>query len=97
MNQLEQSKLVVESVHARLKQQWQLSTELVNLENIEEHLSYRLKSLFQTLPLHSRVNKDIKIINNAFLPVLNYIVSYKPELGLVLQRMIETYNILILD
>ena len=30
------------------------------------------------------------------MPILNYMVCYKSEIGLALQRMIESYNILIL-
>ena len=41
--------------------------------------------------------QDLKVLNGAFIPVLDYTVSYKPELGLCLQRMIESYNLLLLD
>lgn len=49
------------------------------------------------MPLHSIILRDLKLLNAAFLPVLDYNISYKPELGLCLQRMIEAYNLLLLD
>ena len=30
------------------------------------------------------------------MPILNYMVCYKSEIGLALQRMVESYNILLL-
>jgi uncharacterized membrane protein len=33
----------------------------------------------------------------SFLPVCDYLVCFKPEIGLLLQRMVESYNILILE
>lgn len=41
--------------------------------------------------------KDLKVLNQSFLPVLDYTISYKPELGLALQRMVEAYNLLLVD
>lgn len=31
------------------------------------------------------------------LPVLDYMIAFKPELGLLLQRMVEAYNLLFID
>jgi hypothetical protein len=31
------------------------------------------------------------------MPVLDYLVCYKPELGILMQRLIESYNIIFLD
>jgi hypothetical protein len=49
------------------------------------------------MPHHSLVLQNLKLLNKAFLPVLDYNICYKPELGLCLQRMIESYNLVILD
>ena len=35
-------------------------------------------------------------LNRAFVPVLDHLVCFKTELGLCLQRLVESYNILIL-
>jgi len=36
-------------------------------------------------------------LNGAFVPVLDYLTCYKSEIGLCLQRMVESYNLLILQ
>ena len=39
----------------------------------------------------------MKALNLSFLPVLDYLVCYKSEIGLAAQKLIECYNIIILD
>ena len=39
----------------------------------------------------------LKALNGAFVPVLDYLTCYKSEIGLCLQRMVESYNLLILQ
>jgi hypothetical protein len=40
---------------------------------------------------------DLKLLNQAFLPALDVTIAYRPELGLSLQRLVEAYNLLMLD
>lgn len=49
------------------------------------------------MPHHGQIIHDLKLLNSAFLPVLDYNIAFKPELGLTLQRMIEAFNLLMLD
>ena len=51
---------------------------------------------FFNLPGHGNILNELLALNTSFVPILNYMVCYKSEIGLALQRMIESYNILIL-
>jgi hypothetical protein len=62
VGQLQKSKLLIETVHARLKESREL-TELVNLESLERHLPARLRSLFTGMPLHQKCLRDLTILN----------------------------------
>jgi len=35
-------------------------------------------------------------LNACFIPILDYLLLYKSEIGQTLQRMVESYNILIM-
>ena len=47
--------------------------------------------------MHSQNARDFSLLNQAFLPVLDYMIAFKPELGLTLQRLVESYSLLVLD
>jgi hypothetical protein len=32
-----------------------------------------------------------------FVPILQYLTSYKPEVGLMTQKLVEVYNLVLLD
>ena len=40
--------------------------------------------------------QELSKLNSAFIPMLEFLVCYKSEFGLALQRMIESYNLLML-
>ena len=84
VSQLEQSKLIIETVHTKLKTKMlaMQGGDLINLQELENHLPHRLKQIFTGMPLHSSLLKDLKQLNQAFLPILDYTISFKPELGL---------------
>ena len=49
------------------------------------------------MPIHKDILQDLTQMNLSFLPILDYLICYKSELGLSLQRMIENYNMLLLN
>ena len=49
------------------------------------------------MPHHKEILHDLKILNKSFVNVLDYMIAFKPEIGLSLQRMIEAYNMLLID
>jgi len=49
----EKGKIMIETVHARLKSKRHLQGDLVNLQQIDEHLSLKLRQQFNQLPIHS--------------------------------------------
>lgn len=81
---LESSKTTVETIHSRLKSDRQITSELVHLDDIASHLPRRLQPLFSEMPYHKDVLRDVNKLNTAFLPVLDYLVVYKSEMGLIL-------------
>lgn len=40
---------------------------------------------------------SVHSLNRAFVPVLDQLVCYKTEVGTLLQRLVEAYNMIILD
>ena len=48
------------------------------------------------MPHHGAILRDITDLNASFVPVLDFLTCYKSEFGLMLQRMIESYNFLLL-
>jgi hypothetical protein len=48
------------------------------------------------MPHHGPLLRDLQDLNAAFIPVLDFLCCYKTEFGVMLQRMIESYNIILL-
>ena len=94
---LDHSKSLIESVHSRLRSTRNIQSNLLHLDNITAHLQPRLAKTFEAMPHHCDVLEDLTALQRALLPILDYLVCYKPELGLCLQRQIECYNLLALD
>lgn len=94
---LEGCKTVIEFMHARLRNQRRIKSELFRLDDLAVHLKPRLQGLFREMPIHSEVLEDLTQLNNAFLPILDFLVCYKAELGLSLQRLVEAYNLVLLN
>ena len=55
-----------------------------------------MRDKFFNLPGHGRIVHELQALNSSFVPILNYLICYKSEIGLALQRMVESYNILLL-
>jgi hypothetical protein len=94
---LDNSKFLLEQIHAQLKHTRGLQADLVNLSNIEVHLPPKQRELFVGMAHHGPVLRVLQALNQAFLPILEFQIAYKPELGLALQRLVESYNLLMLD
>ena len=73
-----------------------LSNELLNLHALEQHLPAGMRDSFLNLSSHNPLLGYLSTLNASFVPVLDYMISFKSELGLCLQRMIESYNMLML-
>ena len=52
---------------------------------------------FLNLGTHSPLLGYLSTMNANFVPVLDYLICFKSELGLCLQRMIESYNLIIMS
>ena len=55
-----------------------------------------MRENFLNLPVHSPLLGYLSTLNASFVPVLDYMISFKSELGLCLQRMVESYNMLMI-
>ena len=49
------------------------------------------------MPFHKVILAEIKKLNDSFLPILECMVCYRSEIGLMLQRLVESYNMILLD
>ena len=55
-----------------------------------------MRDSFLNLSSHNPLLGYLSTLNASFVPVLDYMISFKSELGLCLQRMVESYNMLML-
>jgi len=51
---------------------------------------------FLNLSTHSPLLGQLSTLNACFVPVLDYLICFKSELGLCLQRMVESYNMILM-
>lgn len=83
-------------IHAQLRYDQAITDELLNLHAIDAHLPQHMREEFLNLPTHSPLLGQLSTLNACFVPILDYLICFKSELGLCLQRMIESYNLIIL-
>jgi hypothetical protein len=84
-------------MHAKLRQKAGLKEQLLHMDDLASHLPPRIQYLFKKLPIHKEILSDLNKLNAAFLPIVDYMVCYKSEIGLCLQQLIESFNILLLN
>ena len=51
---------------------------------------------FLNIESHTPLLGYLSTLNASFIPVLDYLICFKSELGLCLQRMVESYNMLLM-
>lgn len=95
--QLNHAKPIIEQIHSNLRHRRQIQSELLQLDKIQSHLPTKLQHLFLSMPHHKTILADLTTLNKEFLPVLDYLVCFKSELGQLLQRLVESYNMILLD
>ena len=49
------------------------------------------------MPHHKQILHEVTSLNKEFIPILDFCVCFKAELGQLLQKLVESYNLLILD
>lgn len=69
---------------------------MLNLHSLEQHLPTNMREDFLNHASHSPLLGYLSTLNACFVPVLDYLICYKSELGLALQRMVESYNMLLI-
>lgn len=96
MSKIGDAKERIEHVHRQLKQEQGLGNQLINLHALEQHLPCSMRENFLNIDEHTPMLGCLATLNATFVPVLDYLISFKSELGLCLQRMIESYNLILL-
>ena len=86
----------IELVHGALREIQGVKGDLLNLQALETHLPSHMRKDFLQLPHHGSLLGHLAALNANFAPVLDYLICFKSEVGLCLQRMVESYNMLIL-
>ena len=83
-------------IHSQLKIEQGLTDDLLNLHAIDCHFPQHMREEFLNLPTHSPLLGQLSTLNACFVPVLDYLICFKSELGLCLQRMVESYNMILM-
>lgn len=97
MLKLEQSKLLIDQLHLKLKQGRSLGRKQADLTKIEELLPAKLQEIFKDIPQHGQALEHMNLLNKGYLPVCDLLACYKPELGQLLQQLVESYNLCFLE
>ena len=73
-----------------------LENAILDLGAIEKYLPKFFKEKFKKDEEIAGVVKNMNAINVSFVPILDHLVCFKSEIGLCLQRIVESFNILFL-
>ena len=55
-----------------------------------------MRDAFLNIRGHGPLIGHLNTLNACFIPLLDYLILFKSDLGLSLQRMVEAYNIIIM-
>ena len=69
---------------------------MITLHALQNHLPKNIRNDFLKLHGQGPLIGHLNTLNSCFIPILDFLVLFKSDLGLALQRMIEAYNIIIL-
>lgn len=86
----------IEMIHGALRQEMGFQEQLLNLHALEQHLPDNMREAFLNLPTHNPLLGYLSTLNANFVPILDYLICFKSELGLSLQRMVESYNLVMI-
>ena len=73
-----------------------MQDELLNLHSLQSHLPKHMRDAFLNIRQHGPLIGHLNTLNACFVPILDYLILFKSDIGLSLQRMVEAYNILIM-
>ena len=79
-----QSKEHIEAIHGQLRADAGLQEDLLNLHALEQHLPANMREDFLNLGTHTPLLGQLSTLNACFVPVLDYLICFKSELGLCL-------------
>lgn len=71
-------------IHAKLKKEQGFASDLLNLHALEQHLPLHMRNDFLNIDSHSPLLGYLSNLNASFVPVLNYVLCFKSEIGLCL-------------
>lgn len=71
-------------IHSHLRSEQGLQSELLNLHALEMHLPVSMRDEFLNVSTHSPLLGYLSTLNASFVPVLDYLICFKSELGLCL-------------
>ena len=71
----------IEQVHGDLKRRKGMQEELLNLHILQSHLPKNMQNAFLTLRQHGPLLGHLNTLNACFIPVLDYLLLYKSEIG----------------
>ena len=91
------SKEQIEIIHSQLRQEHGMEEELLNVHALEQHLHPSMREDFLNISGHNPLLGYLSTLNASFVPVLDYLICFKSELGLCLQRLVESYNLIFLS
>lgn len=87
----------ISEINNNLRARRNIKADLLRLTKIQKHLDPQTQLKFESIPGHSQCLQEMNQLNAAFIPTLQQLNLYKPELAYQLQSLVESYNMIFLD
>ena len=84
LGKMQSGKEQIEYVHSDLKRRKGLAEELLNLHALPSHLPKHSREAFLNIHKQGPLLGHLHTLNACFIPVLDYLILYKSEIGLTL-------------
>jgi hypothetical protein len=69
-----------------------VTSETANLHAVQKTMNPQLRQFFMQNEDHAALLSDMNNLNGNFIEVIDTVCGYRIELGLSLQKLVESYN-----
>ncbi|CDW81151.1 UNKNOWN [Stylonychia lemnae] len=93
----ERHKELINKVYNKIKKRKDYGLDVKNLFNIQSCLNPKLKHHYLSNQGFFQIFTEANVLNQTFLQIIDQVSCYRVELGILLQKLVESYNSIILQ
>eukprot|EP00347_Sterkiella_histriomuscorum_P013232 403365504 len=93
----ERQKDLIGKVYTKIKKRKDYGLDVKNLFNIQSCLNPKLKQQYLGNQGFFQIFTETNILNQTFMQIIDQVCCYRLELGMLLQKLVECYNSIILQ